>query len=251
MGTIEGVGIPASANGITVVVTASPLPSHPSADIINETLASIRHHLPNAPITVLFDGVRPEQEHMRYAYEAHIEAVKAPGVGARMFRDHLHQVGMLRRVIDEIPTPFLMFVEADTPLLTDRFIDWDMITEWLLAGRSNCIRLAHEEVVPPEHGYLFFGREPDAPLLRTSQYSARPHIATVDKYREWLSHFSPNANTFLEDLLHGVVQEHVKADGWWSEKMHLYAPENDQGYRRSGHLDGRAGGPKYDDKLVF
>lgn len=236
---------------ITVVVTASPLPTHPSAHIINETLASIRHHLPDAPIWVLFDGVRPEQERMRLAYESHIEAVRATNTTLRMFANHLHQVGMLRQVIDDIPKPLLMFVEADTPLLTDRAIDWPLITDWLLSGRSNCIRFAHEEVIPPEHSYLMFGMEQDAPLLRTAQYSARPHVATVAKYREWLDHFSPEANTFLEDLLHSVVQENVKANGWWSEKVHLYAPDNDQGYRRSGHLDGRAGGPKFESELVF
>lgn len=238
---------------ITVVVTASPLPSHPDTSIIDTTLASIRHHLPDAPIWVLFDGVRDEQATLEPAYRAHIKSTLDhwPDVSAFIHSIHMHQVGMLRDVIGNIETPLLLFCEHDTPLLTDRFIDWPLITEWLLSGRSNCIRLAHEEVVPREHGYLFFGREQDAPLLRTSQYSARPHVATVAKYREWLTHFTPNANTYLEDLLHGVIQEHVKADGWWSEKLHLYAPENDQGYRRSGHLDGRAGGPKFDDRLVF
>lgn len=236
----------------TVVVTASPLPSHPSADIINETLASIRHHLPAAPIWVLFDGVRPEQQHLRYAYEEHMQNVQfQPGDMEYRWPNHLHQVGMLRKIIDEIPTPLILFAEADTPLLADRIIDWDMITEFVESGRSNCVRLAHEETIPKAHDYLMFGMEPDAPMLRTSQYSARPHIATVDKYREWLTHFSPDANTFLEDLLHGVVQENVKHNGWWSEKVHIYAPDNDQGYRRSGHLDGRAGGPKFDSELVF
>lgn len=232
-------------------MTASPIASHPDTSIIDTTLASIRHHLPDAPIWVLFDGVRDEQEHLRYSYEAHIEAVRAPNTTARVFRDHLHQVGMLRRVINEIPTPLLMFVEADTPLLTDRFIDWPLITEWLLSGRSNCIRLAHEEVVPREHGYLMFGMEREGPFLRTSQYSARPHIATVEKYREWLQEFTPDAKCFLEDKLHSVVQEDVKLNSWWHQKVHIYHPDNDQGIRRSGHLDGRAGGPKWDEEQVF
>ncbi len=236
---------------ITVVVTASPIASHPDTTILDETLDSLRHHLPHAAIWVLFDGVRDEQKHMREAYEQH-QALAARGdVVFRRFPKHLHQVGMLRQVIDDIETPLMLFMEQDTPLLTDRVIDWDLITEWVSSGKSNCVRLAHEEVVVPEHGYLFFGREREAPLLRTAQYSARPHVASVAKYREWLSYFTPEANSFLEDKLHSVVQENVKRDGWWAERVHLYAPENDQGFRRSGHLDGRAGAPKYDDKLVF
>lgn len=236
---------------ITVVVTASPIPSNPDTAILDETLDSLRHHLPNTPIWVLFDGVRDEQKHMREAYEQH-QALAARGdVKFWRFPKHLHQVGMLRQVIDHIDTPLLLFIEQDTPLLTDRVIDWDLISEWLLSGRSNCVRLYHEEVIPESHRYLFMGQESDAPLIRTAQWSARPHVATVTKYRQWLNAFSPNANTYLEDLLHSVVQENVKHHGWETEKVHLYAPTNDQGYRRSGHLDGRAGAPKFEAELRF
>lgn len=236
---------------ITVVVTASPIPSHPSPHIIDETLASVRHHLPDVSVMVLFDGVRVEQKDMREAYENHIALVRSGDLDTRVFDKHMHQVGMLRRVIDDIETPLLMFVEQDTPLLTNRFIDWPLITEWLTEGRSNCIRLAHEESVPKEHRHMIFGMEREGPFLRTSQYSARPHVATVEKYRAWLTHFTPEANTFLEDKLHSVVQEAVKADGWWSERVHIYHPVDPVGIKRSTHLDGRAGGPKFDDCLVF
>lgn len=237
---------------LTVVVPASPLPSHPDTAVIDETLSSVRHHLPDVPLLVTFDGVRPEQEHLREAYEDHIHQVmKRWDAAYFMFEKQTHQVGMLRSVIDSIETPLLMYVEADAPLLTDRHIDWDLITGFLQSGRSNCVRLYHEECVPAGHGHLMFGMEPDAPFLRTSQYSARPHIATVEQYRKWLTEFSPEANTFLEDKLHSVVQESVKLQGWWSQKCHIYAPADDQGFRRSSHLDGRAGGPKFDDSLVF
>lgn len=237
---------------LTVVVPASPLLSHPDTVIIDETLASVRHHLPDAPIWVTFDGVRAEQEHLRDAYEEHIQhVITAWDATVSAFPKHMHQVGMLRAVIDHIDTPLLMYIEADAPLLTDRIIDWDLITGFIQSGRSNCIRLYHEEAVPEAHRYLMFGMEQDAPLLRTSQYSARPHVATVEQYRKWLTEFSPHANTFLEDKLHSVVQEGVKHQGWWSQKVHIYAPDSDQGWRRSGHLDGRAGGPKFDDTLVF
>lgn len=236
---------------ITVVVTASPLPSHPDTTIIDETLSSVRYHLPDAPMWILFDGVRAEQEHLREAYEDHIVRVGASwDVTVSVFDRHTHQVGMLRTVIDHIETPLMLFVEADAPLLTDRIIDWDLITGFIQSGRSNCVRLYHEECVPDGHGHLMFGMEQDAPFLRTSQYSARPHIATVTQYRRWLQEFTPEANTFLEDKLHSVVQESVKHNSWWSQKVHIYAPTDD-GWRRSSHLDGRAGGPKFDDRLVF
>lgn len=240
---------------ITVVTPVSPIPSHPSTEMLEETISSVRHHLPDAELILLFDGVRAEQEEWREQYQEHI--VNVLGLSHEwgrcspfLFAEHTHQVGMLRNVIDEIRTPLMMLVEQDTPLLTDRHIEWDVVTDCLLAGRSNCIRLYHEECVPESHHYLMHGMEPDAPLLRTAQYSARPHVATVEQYRKWLTEFTPQANTFLEDKLHSVVQEAVKHQGWASQKVHIYAPAND-GWRRSGHLDGRAGGPKFDESLVF
>lgn len=241
---------------ITVVTPISPIPSHPGTEILEETVASVRHHLPDSEILFMFDGVRPEQEHLRQPYEEHIARVlwladkQWKHCAPFLFTDHRHQVGMLRNVIDEIRTPLLLFVEADAPLLTDRFIDWDLLTGFIQSGRSNCVRLYHEECVPPGHEHLMFGMEQDAPFLRTSQYSARPHVATVEQYRKWLTEFTPEAVTFLEDKLHSVVQESVKHQGWWSQKCHIYAPESD-GWRRSNHLNGRGTEPKFEEKLVF
>lgn len=237
---------------ITVVTPVSPIPSHPDTSILERTVESVRHHLPDAEIVLLFDGVRDEQEHLTEPYREHIAKVLKLGwgnVSPFLFANHTHQVGMLRNVIDDITTPLMMFVEQDTPLLTDRAIDWALITEWLLTGRSNCIRLYHEEVVPEPHQYLMHGMDA-GPFLKTAQYSARPHVATVSQYRKWLTEFTPHANTFLEDKLHSVVQEAVKHQGWGSQKVHIYAPDND-GWRRSDHLNGRGAESKFEEKLIF
>lgn len=46
---------------ITAVITTSPIPSHPSTAIFDETYTSVRRHLPDVSILVLADGIRPEQ----------------------------------------------------------------------------------------------------------------------------------------------------------------------------------------------
>lgn len=236
---------------ITVVTPVSPIPTHPDTTVLETTVESVRHHLPDAELMLLFDGVREEQNHLVDAYHQHIADVLKLGwkLSPFLFAHHTHQVGMLRNVIDDITTPLVMFVEQDTPLLTDRFIEWDVITDWLMSGRSNCIRLYHEEAVPEPHQYLMHGMD-TGPFLKTAQYSARPHIATVAQYRKWLTEFTPHANTFLEDKLHSVVQESVKHQGWESQKVHIYAP-HDVGWRRSSHLNGRGAEPKFEEKLVF
>jgi hypothetical protein len=197
----------------------------------------------------MFDGVRAEQEHMRADYN---EAVRTTlwtadrlwkGCVPHVFTEHLHQVGMLRRVIETIETPLMLFIEQDTPLVTDLDIDWASSIDMVSSGKADIIRFYHEAVVPRGHEHLMRKRQGD--FLRTTQFSARPHLASTDYYRRILTdHFTPDANCFTEDVMHSVCQS------WPSEhKLFIYAPEGN--FKRSYHTDGRAGGEKYDSAQVF
>lgn len=241
---------------ITVVTPVSPIPSHPSVHILTETIETVRQHLPDAEIILTFDGVRREQEHRRADYEEHIRKVLAladrqwGNVCPFIFDRHTHQVGMMRAVIDEIHTPLMLYVEQDTPLTPDREIPWELLCDKLSRRNSNMIRLHHEDVIPEEHNHMMHGI--DGEFTRTSQWSQRPHLATVDFYRDVLSNFTPDALTFIEDKMHGIVSEaFIKAQmaGWAAYRLHIYTPQG--GIKRTYHLDGRAGEEKYDDKLVF
>lgn len=237
---------------LTVVIPVSPIASHPETSIIEETVASIRHHLPDAELLLTFDGVRPEQEARRADYEEAIRRTLwlAKGWGAVcpfVWDQHLHQVGMMRAVIDEIRTPLLLFVEQDTPLYTSETIDWSACIDFILSGKGNSIRFAHESHIPAEHAYLMHGLV-DGMFMRTSQYSARPHLASVAYYRHLLdNYFTPEANCFLEDPLHSVCSEAAKLRGEEGLREHglfIYHPEGS--ILRSRHSDGRAGEDKFD-----
>lgn len=235
----------------------SVIKSHPDISILTETLASVRHHLPDCEILLCFDGLRKEHADRRQDYEESIRRTlwhcdKVLGnVAPFIFDRHMHQVGMLRAVLDEIRTPLLMFVEQDTPLVTDELIAWDDITQFILSGQSNCVRLHHEGVLPKEHLPMMHGEE--CGYIRTSQFSARPHVATLAFYRQLLQHFSPDAKCFVEDKAHGVLDQAFKVDGmagWNLWRLHIYAKDPNN-LKRSFHLDGRAGEPKLDETQVF
>lgn len=249
---------------ITVVIPVSPIPSHPDTAVLDETLASIRHHLPDVEIIVTFDGVRPEDEHRRPDYTEfirrmiwkldHVDGHAVPFV----HDEHLHQTGMMRAALHEIRTPLLMYVEADTPLVTDETIDFGAIAQFVEFGYSNVVRLHHEAVIPAEHEHMMHGHEcsqaNDWMFLRTSQWSQRPHVASVAFYRRIMDGcFTPGARSFIEDKMHGVVDEAVHLDGmlgWEQYRLHIYDP-GDGNMKRSYHLDGRAGAPKYDATQVY
>lgn len=244
---------------ISVVIPVSPIKSHPSTEILDETVESVRHHLPDAELIVTFDGVRAEQAHRAADYEEAIRRIlwKADkhwgNVAPWIFDVHSHQVGMLRGVIDEIRTPLMLYCEQDTPLCIDREIDFDSITKFVLSGRSDLVRLHHEAHVLEAHSHMVHGMELGVPFLRTSQWSQRPHVAAVGFYRRILAdHFSEHANAFLEDKLHGVCYEAYKIngmDGWQDYRLHIYHPEGD--IKRSWHTDGRAGESKYEGDQRF
>jgi hypothetical protein len=250
---------------ITVVIPVSPIKSHPDTAILDETLDSVRYHHPTAEIILTFDGIREEQSRRWHDYEEFIRRAlwradhHYGGVCPFIYEEHRHQSGMMRAILDEIRTPLLMYVEQDTPLVTDEPIAWDDIIDMIESGDSNVVRLHHEGVIPDPHQHMMHGTE-DAEtsrftaFTRTSQWSQRPHVASVAYYRRIMdSHFTENAKCFIEDVMHGVVDNAYRLDGmngWRQHRLHIYTPDGGN-IKRSYTTDGRAGEPKYDDTQVF
>ena len=247
---------------ITAVIPVSPIPSHPDTAILDETVASIRHHLPDIEIMLTFDGVRLEQEGQRADYEEHIRRAlwKADHdplwrpVCPFVFDDHLHQVGMMRAILPEIRTDQLLYVEQDTPLVTDWEIEFSVISNFIKSRNANVVRLHHESVIPDEHRHMMHGTHYwNVPMVQTSQWSQRPHVAATNYYRHALdTYFSPEAKSFIEDKMHGIVSEDYLIDGlegWARHRVHIYAPEGN--IKRSYHTDGRAGAPKFETEQRF
>jgi len=229
---------------ITFVVPVSPIKSHPSTEILDETIKSIRHQS-DGEIIITFDGVREEQEDMRAVYELFINNVLSSGytrIRPIIFDEQTHQVGMMREAMKHTKTPYIVYVEQDTPF-TDDYIDWQGCMDSL--DQVDLIRFHFEASIPKVHEYLMLGKVDAAvPLIRTKQYSQRPHITTKEFYEKMLSNFSPEANTFIEDKMHSVCQEFPD-----EYKLAIYHPEGS--IKRSYHLDGRAGEVKFDDRLIF
>lgn len=238
---------------ITVVIPVSPIKSHPSTTILDETIASIRHHMPKVKIIVSFDGVREEQADLHMAYVEHIRRVlyKYPDIYPVIFGEHRHQSGMMTELLERhIHTPMIMYVEQDTPLEKEP-IDFGAIFDLIESGESNLVRFHHESSIPPDHEHMMLGLSGD--FMRTVQWSQRPHIASSAFYRQAMAHFSENSKSFIEDLLHGVVWNAYLKDGkqaYNQWRLHIYHPDTGN-IRRSYHTDGRQGAEKYDDTQKF
>lgn len=241
---------------ITVLISSSPIPSHPSTWMIDETIASIRKHLPESEIIIMQDGVREEQEGRREAYEAYKNLLlykcrnEYKNVLPIFFGPFLHQAEMTRRTLDFVKTPYLLFVEHDTPLC-DESIEWQGIVNALDTGVVDSIRFHHidTDFIHPEHMALAIDKTRQElggiKIVRTLQYSQRPHVASVLFYKRLLANFSENNRTFIEDHAYHICI-HGDRNAY---KLAVYTPEGP--IKRSRDLNGREGGPKFDDKLVF
>lgn len=236
---------------ISVVIPTSLIPSHPSTAIIEETIEQARFHFPESQIVIMIDAVRPEQKQFEDRYIAYIhnligKALRKERGNIKLvpFGTFTHQAGMLRKTMEIIDTELFVFMEHDTPLVTDEPIEWELCARAILDGEVNLVRFLHEAEIHPEHAHLMCGMIFGRPLMRTIQFSARPHLTTKTFYRELLSHFSPEAKCFIEDKAHSICQ------GTWEDwKLSIYAPEGNK--KRSYHTDGRAGGEKFSESQVF
>ena len=146
--------------------------SHPSTEIIDETIASIRHHFPNEKIIVTFDGVREEYKHRYDDYQEFIarflRKYSNSNIYPLIFDNHTHQVGMMREAMKYITEKFIVYVEQDTPFTHDT-IDWQGCKSSL--DIIDLIRFHFETRIPQPHQYMMRGliENVDTRLVRTVQ----------------------------------------------------------------------------------
>ena len=244
---------------ITIILATSIIPGHPSTDMIDETIKSIRHHFPDNEIIMQIDGLRREQLHRKQDYDEYKNRIlwkclhEYKNVLPIIFDRHSHQSTMLKQTINLINTSCLLYVEGDAPLTPDVEIDWDKCLDMIEYEKANTIRFHFESSIPEPHNHLMFGLENG--FMKTSQWSQRPHLSTIEYYRKVIL---PEVEdfAFIEDTTHGRIQDDISPygvfseDGWNKHKLWIYHPEGN--IKRSYHLDGRQGTRKYtSDDLIW
>ena len=247
-------GVPGIDSGpVTVLIPTSPIASHPSTEIITETIATVQQQHPTAEIIIMIDGVRPQQEHYRERYEEYVQRLLWQcnfmwhNVTPMLFETHQHQANMTRAALDHVRTPNILFVEHDTPLVPDRPFDWPEMYGLLGSKTIDMLRFHHEGRIHPEHEHMMLDEIPvnldGVWLRRTLQWSQRPHLARTEYYRTILArYFPPDNSTMIEDRMHSVAQTNPEEN-----RVAVYCPSDPDGsIVRSYNLDGRKDDPKYE-----
>lgn len=238
---------------ITVVVTSSPIPSHPDTSILEETLRSVRDQLPRAEIILALDGLRPEQADWADRYFEYVTKVlwkcnfEWHNVLPVVMDRWGHQANAVRRALEFVRTDTLLFIEHDTPICGD--IPWNGMIKAIRDGGANMIRLHQDVEIHPDHEAILLDRHPyhfdGLPMRRSSAWWQRPHLASTRFYRDVIDGYFPaHSRTMIEDRMYGPVWSACQ-DGHWDDwKIWVYTPEGN--IQRSRHLDGRDGAPKFE-----
>ena len=241
---------------VSVVIPTSPIPSHPSVAIIEETIRSVQERIPGVEIIVMCDGVRAEQEAQTGAYLEYLRNLcllceQLHNVTPIIFGEFLHQAEMTRRTLDIIDCDYLLFVEHDTPFVND--LDLAELLEVMRANNLNMLRLHHESRVLQAHMHLMIGDQPRHGFWPTMQWSQRPHLARRSFYRRVLDmYFREDARTMIEDTMSGTLANARRnnPDRIWNEwRIGIYHPPGN--IQRSDHLDGRKDQPKYENRYRY
>jgi hypothetical protein len=250
------------ANKITIIMVASPIKSHPDTKIIETSINSIRKLLPDCEILIGLDGVRPEQENYRERYEEFKKRLlwlcnfKYTNVFCVPFEEHTHQAMMTKKLLTMVRTPTIFFLEHDMVMTVEGDseytpYDWLNMVKVIEDGQANIIRFHFEAVFPDVHMHLMIGdREyiDGIPLIKTIQYSQRPHLASTAFYRDMIDrYFTDDSRTFIEDAVHGKPVEAYEDNGitgWNLWRIWIYCPDNN--LKRCYTIDGREDDPKYE-----
>lgn len=235
---------------ITVLIPVSPIPSHPSTEVIDEVIASVRERLPDSEIIITFDGLPAWFMQHKEAYDKFTEALlwkinQDANATPLLFDKHMHQSGMMREALKLVRTPVILFLEQDTPLHND--IPFDKLVEPITTGYINLLRFHFEAQIHPEHKHLMLDQTPidilGQPFLRTRQWSQRPHLASTKYYKDICEKYWDTEPRFIEHIMYGLVAE--GGDNYDEHRVHIYAPEGT--LVRSKHIDGRRlGAENYD-----
>lgn len=248
---------------ITVLIPTSPIPWHPSTHIIDEVIASIRYHLPEAYLIIMMDGVREELRFRGRDYNLYKQNIRAnknsgkygPNVYIEEYGAWSQQAIMTRNALDNIKTPTVLFVEHDTPLVTknnprdneehhgitkpeDCIIEWEKIVGFITSQRANIVRFYSWEKIWHEHTRMMKEEMfwEGARFLQTTQWSQWPNVASTQFYRDMFQKFFPvNRKTMIET----VMASPAATLPWSDIKTTIYYPGENN--RRFYHLNGRLG----------
>ena len=223
---------------LTIVITSSPIPSHPSIEVIKDTIDSLSYLTlpPNTPVILTHDFGESESydQYLKtlgsYIQDKpNVKIVKKPSP-----RGYL--TGNLKYAMDFVHTKYILKLEHDTPFIAPVnmiHVIEDMIHRPELKHVRFNIR--HNVKIGSDALNDLFGNQLDAihqTYTRTPSWSDQNHITTTDYYRNIV--FVEGHPQFPE---RNLIKRSVNQSIHNKYGTYLYGPLNYPA--RTKHMDGR------------
>ncbi len=219
---------------ITILISTSPRPSHPSTRILDQTILSIRAQLPNASIIIMADGGGDEK------YQDFLYAIKDRYSDCTViaYKENVQQSGMLETALKLVKTPLVFYLEDDWEIHPG--VEWEKLGEIIRSGYFNYIRLYAGHRIVPCHEHMMFKRVTieGVPFVCTSQWSQNPHLASTQFYLDTVLPRCLGQKDMIENLMHGPCAS-AEWEEWDDYKLCIYNPEWNGSMCVITHLDGK------------
>ena len=226
---------------LSIIITASYIPSHPSIKLIQEVIESLELlNLPNDVLVILAHDFSDESNYIEYLkkLDEYIKGKNNLKFKIVVRKSHGHLVGNVRNALKHVDTEFVLVIQHDLKF-NKRPIDIMKVVEDMRINKElKHIRFNKRCNRPTNADSHFglFGKEIQSQnftYTRTNAWSDNNHICPVDYYREIV----------MKECNDGKPMEYFLLLKSKNEKIHkkygtyLFGPVEDRSYIK--HLDGK------------
>lgn len=234
---------------LTILIPTSFTPSCPATFLIDQAVRTIRHHLPEARISICCDGLRDGVDRKtmtQYAGYCDTLLGRYDNAQVKVFTESVNQIGMLEYWLATVTTPLILYLEHDFEVIADP-IEWDCIAEKILDHTYNYIKLSGMHRIPPEHEHLMHARKryglgdhTDFCVIETTQFSTWMHVASREWYQKMYdTHMIGHEGEMIEPTIYGILENAP----WSYSRLAIYNPTQNA-FARCQHWDGARWMPK-------
>ena len=186
---------------MTVLIVASPVPSHPSTKLVDEAVASLRHLKSRSPLPVVIsnDGVRPGSSGLtRWRYGRYLDRLRTkyghrPGYTVLSAHEWRHLGGVIEDGLRAVATEYVLVLQHD--FYFTREVDLDRLVR--IVAEDDRLKHIRFNKVPNwpvewdaigkgffEAGLYGASASDQLELCRTLAWSDNPHLCRSDYYEK-------------------------------------------------------------------
>lgn len=193
-----------NGHNLTVVITASLIPSHPDIRFIKQTIESLRYiHKPDIKVILAHD-YHNDPRYAKYLYNLQKYIANKKNIHIVKRNTHGCLTGNVRHAVNYVNTKYMLLMQHDLPFVRD--IDMNKVIEDMQNHpqikhlRFSYKPNAHE--IRPKNKALFgtILQGKHYQYMQTAIWSDQNHLTTVDYYKNVILPKCPDGN-YMEHTL--------------------------------------------------